>query len=150
MAEILDEWDAIGPGFEAIMRKVPRAFGGLIYDIVAHEHDIRGALGRPGDRDTDGVWASLDILVATIKGDLAAGTHGPVVGTLRLRADDREWTLGTGEPTVFIATTPWELMRLLGSRRSRAQLLAAGWEGEVEPFISAIAHLPLPEVDIVE
>lgn len=147
-AEILDEWDEVGPKFEAIMRKVPRAFGGLIYDIVAHEHDIRGALGRPGGRDTDGVWASLEILTTTIEGDLA--THGPTPGTLRLRGGERTWTLGGGEPTVSIETTPWELMRILGSRRSRAQFLAAGWEGDVEPFIAAIAHLPLPATDIVE
>ena len=148
VAEILDEWDVVGPGFEAIMRKVPRAFGGLIYDVIAHEHDLRGALMRPGDRDTEGVWASLEVLVATISGDLAA--HGPVPGTLHLRADDREWTLGTGAPIAAVATTPWELMRLLGSRRSRSQFLAAGWVGDVEPFLPAIAHLPLPVADIVE
>lgn len=148
VAEILDEWDVVGPGFEAIMRKVPRAFGGLIYDVVAHEHDLRGALVRPGDRDTEGVWASLEVLVATISGDLAA--HGPVPGALHLRADDREWTVGAGAPIAAIATTPWELMRLLGSRRSRSQFLAAGWVGDVEPFLPAIAHLPLPVADIVE
>lgn len=148
VAEILDEWDVVGPGFEAIMRKVPRAFGGLIYDVVAHEHDLRGALMRPGDRDTEGVWASLEVLVATISGDLAA--HGPVPGALHLRADDREWTVGAGAPIAAIATTPWELMRLLGSRRSRSQFLAAGWVGDVEPFLPAIAHLPLPVADIVE
>ena len=148
VAEILDEWDVVGPGFEAIMRKVPRAFGGLIYDVVAHEHDLRGALVRPGDRDTEGVWASLEVLVATISGELAA--HGPVPGTLHLRADDREWTLGIGAPTASIATTPWELMRLLGSRRSRSQFLGAGWVGDVAPFLPAVAHLPLPVADIVE
>ena len=148
VVEILDEWDVVGPGFEAIMRKVPRAFGGLIYDVVAHEHDLRGALMRPGDRDTEGVWASLEVLVATISGDLAA--QGPVPGTLHLRADDREWTLGTGAPIAAVATTPWELMRLLGSRRSRSQFLAANWVGDVEPFLPAIAHLPLPLADIVE
>jgi hypothetical protein len=41
-------------------------------------------------------------------------------------------------------------MRLLGSRRSRAQLLSAGWVGDVEPFIPALTHLPLPETDIIE
>src|SRR3954469_23164053 len=46
IADLLDEWDIVGPAFEAIMHKVPLAFGGLIYDAVAHEHDIRGALGH--------------------------------------------------------------------------------------------------------
>ncbi len=64
VAELLDEWDAVGPAFEGLMRKLPQAFGGLVYDAVAHEHDLRGALGRPGDRDGAGVHATLDMLVA--------------------------------------------------------------------------------------
>lgn len=148
VAELLDEWESVGPGFESIMRAVPKAFGGLVYDVVAHEHDIRGALGRPGDRESDGVWASLEILVAMVQRDLAA--HGPTPGVLHLRADDREWMLGSGEPKVSIDTSAWELMRLLGSRRSRVQILASGWKGDVEPFIAAMAHLPLPVSDMVE
>ena len=148
VAQILDEWDEVGPAFEAIMRKVPHAFGGLVYDVVAHEHDLRGALARPGARDNAGVWASLEILIATISADLAR--LGPVPGSLHLRADDREWRVGTGDPTVTLSTTPWELMRVLGSRRSRAQFLSAGWTGDVEPFLPAIAHLPLPLTDISE
>jgi uncharacterized protein (TIGR03083 family) len=148
IVELLDEWDAVGPSFEGLMRKLPHAFGGLVYDAVAHEHDLRGALGRPGDRDADGVLASLDVMVAMVERDLAA--HGPKPGTLRLRAGAREWVLGSGDPTVSLTTTPFELMRLLGSRRSRSQILAAPWDGDVEPFLPALAHMPLPARDIVE
>ena len=148
LAAVLDEWDEVGPAFEGIMRKVPRAFGGLVYDVVAHEHDIRGALGRPGERDSDGVHASLEILAGIVERDLAE--RGPVPGALRLSTGGRTWSLGEGELVVALETEPFELMRLLGSRRSRAQLLAAGWEGDVEPFLGALAHMPLPDHDIVE
>jgi uncharacterized protein (TIGR03083 family) len=148
IGELLDEWDDVGPSFEGLMRKLPHAFGGLVYDAVAHEHDLRGALGRPGERDSAGVLASLDVMVPMVERDLAVG--GPVPGTLRLQAGDREWVVGAGTPSVALSTTPFELMRLLGSRRSRAQLLAAPWDGDVEPFVSALAHMPLPERDIVE
>jgi uncharacterized protein (TIGR03083 family) len=148
VAELLDEWDAVGPAFERIMRKVPRAFGGLVYDVVAHEHDLRGALGRPGARDSDGVWASLEVLAGMVADDLAR--HGPVPGTVRLQAGDRRWVLGSGAPEVSLEADPWELGRLLGSRRSRAQLLSAGWEGDVEPFLGALAHMPLPGHDVIE
>jgi uncharacterized protein (TIGR03083 family) len=148
LGELLDEWDAVGPAFEGLMRKLPRAFGGLVYDAVAHEHDLRGALGRPGDRDGAGVVASLDVMIPMVERDLAA--HGPVPGTLRLRAGDREWVVGGGEPTLSLTTTPFELMRLLGSRRSRAQIVAAPWDGDVEAFLPVLAHMPLPERDIVE
>ncbi len=147
VADLLDEWDAVGPDFEALMRKLPHAFGGLVYDAVAHEHDLRGALGRPGERDAAGVWASLEVMVPMVERDLATA---PTPGSIRLRAADREWLVGAGDPAVTLTTTPFELMRLLGSRRSREQILAAPWEGDVEPFVSVLAHMPLPERDIVE
>ena len=148
VAELLDEWDAVGPAFEGLMRKLPQAFGGLVYDAVAHEHDVRGALGRPGSRDSAGVLASVDLLMAMVGRDLAA--HGPTPGTLRVAAGEREWVVGQGEPVVSLMTTPFEAMRLLGSRRSRDQIIGAPWEGEVEPFLVALAHMPLPVHDIVE
>ncbi len=148
IAELLDEWDAVGPAFEGLMRKLPHAFGGLVYDAVAHEQDLRGALGRPGNRDGAGVQASLDVLIPMVERDLAA--HGPTPGTLHLSAGEREWIVGDGGPTVSLTTTPFELMRLLGSRRSRGQMVAAAWDGDVEPFLPALAHMPLPDRDIVE
>ena len=145
---LLDEWDEVGPAFEALMRARPASFGGLVYDAVAHEHDLRGALGRPGARDSGGVLASLEVLVSIVGRDLAA--LGPRPGTIRLRSGDRDWVVGEGAPEVSLEAEAWELMRLLGSRRSRAQLLSAGWVGDVEPFIPALTHLPLPETDIIE
>jgi uncharacterized protein (TIGR03083 family) len=147
LAEVLAEWNEVGPAFEQIMRKVPRAFGGLIYDVVAHEHDLRGALERPGARDSDGVWASLEMEIGIVRGDLAA--RG-MPGTIELRAGDRVWVLGEGEPVVSLTAEPFELMRILGSRRSRRQVLDAGWQGDVEPFLDVLAHMPFPEHDIVE
>jgi uncharacterized protein (TIGR03083 family) len=148
IAELLDEWDAVGPAFEGLMRKLPQAFGGLVYDAVAHEHDLRGALGRPGGRDGAGVVASVDLLMAMVARDLA--TVGPTPGTLRVRAGEREWVVGQGDPTVSLTTTPFEAMRLLGSRRSRNQILAAPWDGDIAPFLGALSHMPLPVSDIVE
>lgn len=147
VAELLDEWDEVGSAFEGLMRKVPRAFGVLVYDAVAHEHDLRGALGRPGARDSDGVAASLEIMAAMVEADLASSA---IPGTIRLSAGDQRWEIGSRGPTIAIDTSPWELMRLLGSRRSRAQILDAPWEGDPAPFLPALAHLPLPSSDIVE
>ena len=58
--------------------------------------------------------------------------------------------VGDGDPAVSITTTPFELMRLLGSRRSLSQVVSAGWEGDIEPFLPALAHMPFPETDIEE
>jgi hypothetical protein len=94
------------------------------------------------------VLASLELQVGMVERDLAE--RGPVPGTLRLAAGDRRWVLGSGGPEVSLETEPFELLRLLGSRRSRDQVLAAGWQGDVEPFLDALAHMPLPERPIVE
>lgn len=149
VADLLDEWDAVGPAFEQIMRKVPRAFGGLVYDVVAHEHDLRHALGRPGARDSDGVHASLEVQADMLARDLAA--HGPGGGgTISLHVEGRTFTVGEGQPVLALTTTAFEALRLLGSRRSHAQLLAAPWEGDVTPFLPALTHMPLPDHDLVE
>jgi len=73
------------------------------------------------------------------------------VGGRDRRADGlAEHHAETGEPTVSLSTTPFELMRLLGSRRSRRQVLGAPWEGDIGPFVNALAHMPLPTSDVVE
>jgi uncharacterized protein (TIGR03083 family) len=56
LVELLDEWDEVGPGFEALMRKLPRAFGGLVYDAVAHEHDLRGPSAARGIVTEQACW----------------------------------------------------------------------------------------------
>ncbi len=147
IGEVLDEWDAAAPIFEATIRKVPKAFGGLVYDLVAHEHDLAGALGRPGDRTSSGITASIGLMVPMVAADLA---RLGIAGTVRLGGGDHVWVVGDGEPTLSISTSEFELMRLIGSRRSRAQFLAAGWVGDVEAFLDGLVHLPLPEHDIVE
>lgn len=147
LASLLDEWDEVGPRFEDAIRKVPRAFGGLVYDVVAHEHDLRGALGRPGDRDTGGVRTSLCIMAAALATDLSAHGLAPV----RLVAGDDEWQAGSGRPGLTLElASAWELMRAVGSRRSEGQLRALPWHGDLNAYLGALAHLPLPVTDITE
>ncbi len=146
VAELLDEWDANGPTFEAAIRKSPVNMGGLLYDVVAHEHDLRGALGRPGDRDTDGVRLSNEIILGMVDADLRTNDLPAVT----LCDGDTAWTVGEGEPELRVELSPWELMRFLGSRRTREQMLAVPAEGDTERFLPGLAHLPLPEHDLGE
>ena len=151
VAELLDEWANASPAFERLIESKPAGFAGLLYDVVAHEHDVRHALRQPGMRDDPAVVLAMDIGASILERDLA--THG--LGTVSLRTADKTWTAGTGEPELSIDVRDqphgtWTLMRLLGSRRSEAQLLAAPWVGPARTFLPALAHMALPPTDVDE
>ena len=38
-----------------------------IGDITVHEHDVRGAIGRSGARDSAAVWHTSDLLLAALR-----------------------------------------------------------------------------------
>lgn len=151
VAELLAEWNAAGPAFEQLVVDRPKGYAGLLYDIVAHEHDLRAVLGRPGARDSDGVRLSLDIVMATLARDLLASE----LPAVRVISDDGEWRAGDGEPALTLDLTgqadgTWQLLRALGSRRSAAQLRALPWVGDLDRHLPALAHQPLPVTDLVE
>jgi hypothetical protein len=151
VAEILDEWDVVGPAFEAAIVARPAAFAPLLYDVVAHEHDLRHVLGKPGARDTAGVLASMFVEAGILERDLKRLGMAAV----EVAAEGQKWTVGEGdvELRLDLGDHPngvFELIRLLGSRRSRAQMADYPWDGDWERYLSALAHLPLPEQDFVE
>src|SRR5215469_3824256 len=62
MADLLQEWEGIAPSIEKMIdeggHRGPLHFSledAIISDAANHEHDIRGALGQPGARDSDSV-----------------------------------------------------------------------------------------------
>lgn len=146
LAELLDEWDAAGPAIDAALAAMGPGGGQLVYDAVAHEHDIRHALGRPGERDSTGVRACADAMSMLLARDLAA--HD--LPAVRITSGGRTWDVGTGEPELAIALDPFELIRVFGSRRSVAQLRALAWEGDLDRYLPGLAHLPFPESDLHE
>ena len=79
--------------------------------------------------------------------------HG--TGTITVRSSDGEWQAGSGGPEVELdlsghAHGTFELFRLLGSRRSRAQVATYQWSGDWRQIEAAIFHMALPVEDIAE
>lgn len=146
VAELLAEWDAAAPAIEAFLARMGPGGAQLVYDACAHEHDLRLALGRPGERDSSTVLACAHGVSLLLGRDLAA--HG--LPAVRLTSGGRTWDVGEGEPGLAVALDPFELMRAFGSRRSERQLRALPWQGDLDRYLPAIAHLPLPAADIVE
>jgi uncharacterized protein (TIGR03083 family) len=145
-ADVLGEWDAASDEVDAFVAGMGSGAGRLVYDVVAHEHDIRLALGLPGERDSSGVHASAvamsDLLVADLERE--------GLPAVRITSGGRQWDVGVGEPELAVALDPFELIRAFGSRRSEAQLRALPWEGDFDRYLPALVHMPLPAEDIVE
>jgi uncharacterized protein (TIGR03083 family) len=146
VVSLLDEFDEFGPAFEDLIRKRPERSGGLLYDIVAHEHDAAAALGTTSGRDAAGVRLSIDIMSPLIEADLAKAG----LPAVRYSDGTTTWEIGQGSVEYTIEADSFELMRLLGSRRSRNQLRAYTQTGDLDRFAPGLFHLPLPEKDLIE
>ncbi len=152
LMSLLDEWDTVGEAFADLIAQRPRQFSGLVLDVVAHEHDLCAALGVVGERHSDGVRAAMFVEARQIL-DRDLPAHG--LGSVVLRADGDEWVCGTGPVGLTLDLSghtegTWELTRLLGSRRSLAQLRRYPWQGDLDTYLVGLAHMPLPTVDLVE
>ena len=143
---LLDEWDEFGSAFEAMIATRPERTGALLYDVIAHEHDAASALGLIGDRTSNGIHLSIDIIAAMIDGDLTKAG----LPAVRFTDGTRAWEVGQGSVQFTMEAETFELMRALGSRRSIGQLEAMTHSGDLNRFLPGIAHLPLPVTDLVE
>jgi uncharacterized protein (TIGR03083 family) len=110
-------------------------------DIASHEHDIRGALGRAGARDSDAVRYSSDLLLNHLRTPVA----------LRVAVEDAEYRSGPGDRVdVGLRTTRFEALRWRTGRRSRAQLAAMDWSGDPAPVLDHLYMFGPSDLDIVE
>jgi len=117
-----------------------------VADLAVHLHDVRGALGRPGDRDAPATHLGLRIYARWL-GQRLEEAGRPA---LRLRAGDREWVEGAGTPAATLAADPFELFRALSGRRSTDQLLALAWDGSPERYLDVFSPYPTPPSPLLE
>lgn len=145
--EVLAEWDEKSPGVEKLLDDAGPAGYRLVIDVVTHEQDVRGAVGRPGGRDEPAADWALQQLVGGV--DYAARRAG--AGSLRIRGGTDEWVVGgEGEPLATVTAPAFELLRALIGRRSVAQIRAYEWEGDPEPFVGLLPIFPAAATDIIE
>ena len=150
LAEILAEWSTVAPQVEAMAMHFPaRVDEQWILDLTTHEHDIRGALSSPGERDSAGVRVGLDFAVTM---GLAASIEGRRLPALRVVAGRDEWVVGDGEPAASVEGSPFDVFRAMTGRRSANQIRALDWDGDADVFVPAFGYGPftLPETDLVE
>lgn len=148
--EVLADWEAVAKEAEGDLEGVLGPFAvRLVSDAYSHEHDIRGATGRPGHRDAAALPVAMTLQLEMLGQRLADGA----LPALRLRAaDGAEWTVGEGPPAATVtAPSAWELLRAVTARRSRSQVAALGWEGDGPGrYIDSFFRFDPPGRDIVE
>ena len=142
LGAVLDEWEAALPGFVEFYAAFSPDRAPPALDVVTHEQDIRGGLGRPGARDSVGVVYLAERAAAFASGRFAAagvgpvrlGRHGPADGSAVLAVDVSDFELGRG---------------IMG-RRSLAQLRAWPWEGDPSPVLDHLTLFPPSILDVVD
>ena len=142
--QVCAEWAERGPQLDDRVAEAGAAMSFVAFDAWTHEQDIRAAVGAKGVRGGDIVPALAKLALDTFSGRYAK-SGAPAVQVV---LDSRERTLGEGEPTVRLETTPYELLRIVFGRRSRAQVRAAGWTGDSEEAIEAFHLFDFPPHDV--
>ncbi|QXC59864.1 maleylpyruvate isomerase N-terminal domain-containing protein [Aquihabitans sp. G128] len=135
LAELADEWDETGPEVEAkLVGLLPAQ---AVFDQVTHEHDLRGAVDRPGGQDSAALAIGFGFVEQHWPATMAARGLAPV----RLVAGDVELVVGDGGSTT-VRLSRFEALRALTGRRSLDQVRAYDWGADPEPWLSAFTWGP--------
>lgn len=135
LAEILTEWASACEQFEPMIASFDgRTRAMVLTDAVSHEHDLRGALDRPGARDSEAVASAFAGIVRGV------GTARGARGGLTINHDAGQTTVGDGPATSTVDVSRFEVIRAAVGRRSFEQIAAWEWSGE--PDVAAMV-LPM-------
>ena len=143
---LLAEWADVAPALrQALLAMDAMPAAQVVFDLSTHEHDLRGALQLPGERDSEGVavgwtWAT------TVLGQLRDGYgEGALVLTT---PDGTATTCGSADPTSGVTAERFELFRAMTGRRSADQVASWKWTGE--PAVDRLCLLPARQTPLVE
>jgi uncharacterized protein (TIGR03083 family) len=137
--DILDTWDALAPQWEAAIAQLE--VWPAVLDVAAHEQDIRGALGRPGARDTQVISEGAGRLIGWLR---------PPVG-ICIDVGDEQFRVGPDDGSeLALSTDRFEAFRWRLGRRSRNQLAGLDWSGDPVPVLDHLVVFGPATTDVVE
>jgi uncharacterized protein (TIGR03083 family) len=143
---VLAEWQENTPALVSLLA-TPGQVDSSAFDILTHEHDLRGALGRPGPSDR----AALSAVTTRVTGRVNHLVAKHELAGLRLVNDDGEWVCGSAPVAVTGVAPTMEWFRALFGRRSAAQILTYQWDGDPAPYFGILNLFgPLPATDVTE
>lgn len=139
VADLVDEWTKLAEQVEPAADLIPPgAAQMLVGDAVTHEHDMRGAVDRPGARDSDAVWIGLDRYVKLFGKRIKDAELASVV----VRSGAREWQAGVREPETILSGDAFELLRALTGRRTIDEIAALEWTGDTSAYLAIFSTYP--------
>ena len=167
--ELLAESDDVGPKLASFLDDFPGRYGAQVAaDITVHEHDVRGALQRPGARDSVGIAHCVEFLLATLVTPgaralglpalhITDGVHSAVVGghdegqtdpAAAIQAALATWTW----PIPRLEASAFDLVRAFTGRRSLDQVHQLGWSVDPTPYDGLFGLWPFTvrSTDLVE
>ena len=129
----------MAPQLECLLSVVKVWPGFLV--VLAHEHDVRGALSAPAGRDSYEMEAASEWLLSSWR---------PAEAVL-VRIGEKEIALGPEtEPHLTLKTSAFESFRFRLGRRSPAQLRAMDWSGDPGRVLDKICIFGPEPYDIIE
>jgi uncharacterized protein (TIGR03083 family) len=138
--DLLAEWEGAGRPMEQAIGTDPHRLWPLVYDVIAHEQDLRNALGRAGGRDGEAIRLALRLGLRITERDLVR--HD--LSAIRVLAGGEELGAGVEPVGLTLEASTFEAFRLLGSRRTLAEMRAAAFTGDLERYLPALVHMQLP------
>ena len=142
----------MAPALEKLLTEV-RVWPGFL-DVLAHEHDIRGAIGDTNGRDTDAMWAASEWLVSNWRPPVplvvSVEGHDHLLGETE-DAESAEATSDVTEGvTLILETTSFEAFRFRLGRRSRGQLSRLSSSRDVGFVLDAMTIFGPEPYDVIE
>jgi uncharacterized protein (TIGR03083 family) len=124
LEEVLTEWerrlDENKAVFDSSLAQV------AVADVLAHEQDIRTALGKPGAMDDEGIVGAVQMALSFLRNK----TKDSDLSALHIVTDELDETIGEGRPEATFHTSTFELFRVLHGRRTVEQVRAMKWDGD--------------------
>jgi hypothetical protein len=145
MAEMLASWETNAERLEdevsANGMRMP------LIDLTSHEHDIRGALARPGARDTAAVQICSQFLLERMRPPVPVRI---VVEDTEFRVGppDVQWDADAAE--LVLNTSRFDALRWRMGRRSPAQLAAMRWSADPAPVLNHLFVFGPAKADVIE
>ncbi|CCH27686.1 maleylpyruvate isomerase family mycothiol-dependent enzyme [Actinosynnema sp. NPDC047251] len=144
LGDLLVEWERNFQVAEGLFDSPAGAV--LIAEVVEHEHDIRTALGRPGERDNVAVRAALTRPLQEVDQRLRSRE----LPALRITLEHGDRIVGEGDPSATLRTSSFELLRVVGGRRSESQIRSLDWDGDPSRWLAALQLFGTRETALVE
>ena len=141
---VLREWERSASQFELVLAKAGPALFPAAMDAAVHEQDIRGALGVPGERDSETLTLAVERTLGRWFPKLAsAGLTAPAI----VGADGAVWHGDAASPVRWTAT-PYEVFRTAFGRRSAAQFARVFDGADPQPYLDELLIFGITAVDL--